>query len=203
MSRKQSTYYQTYHVYNIGVDKMTIFRDNGDLDYFCEQVNIYAEKYKIKIFAYCFIDHRYHMLIRAKRGNFKDISDFIKYTCGRYTRFFNDKSLTVYNLARSGIIFGAKYVSVPINNEEELKKCVIDIHNKSKLNINELEDYEYTSFRQYINKDKDSKVNFDTSYFEKTSRDEFLVLHQSYVKKDQPIEVQQGEYFLSYGIFKK
>lgn len=204
MNRKESTYYQTYHVYNYGVDKTTIFRDEKDIVSFCNLVNHYAEKYKIDIFAFCLIRYRYDMLIRPRRGNFKDVSDFMQYSIGRFTMNFNRRSLQDFNKKRHGRIFGCKYYSIPINNENELIKAVTDIHKKSKMNIDELSEYEWSSFRKYLYRDSvESLIHINTIYFENTGKDEFINIHRELNKNCDAVNVHEGEYFLSYGLLKK
>ncbi|HHT92648.1 MAG TPA: hypothetical protein GXZ66_03985 [Clostridiaceae bacterium] len=204
MRRKESTYYQTYHVYNYGVDKTTIFRDKKDIQSFCELVNYYAEKYYIDIFAFCLIRHRYDMLIRPKRGSFKDISDFMQYAIGRYTMNFNKRSLKYFGKKRHGRIFGCKYYSIPINNEDELIKAVVEIHKKSKLDIEQLSDYEWSSFRKYLHRDNiDSCIHISTMYFENIAPDELIAMHKELKAETEAIIIHEGEYYLSYGLLKK
>lgn len=200
--RKQSTYFETYHIYNMGAGKMTVFRDTEDLEKFTSLVEHYAEKYSIIIYAYCFESYQYHMLTRPKRGNFSDISNFIKMTCSLYTRYFNEKSLSKYNKYRSGVIFGAKFASKPIHNREELIEAICNIHNKSKLPF---EGNKHCSYDKYIEftegKLLDDTIKLDTSYLENTNILDFKDMHNGNIKKSKVIDVHQGEYYMSIGVF--
>ncbi|NLN03936.1 MAG: hypothetical protein GX166_03830, partial [Clostridiaceae bacterium] len=179
MKRKESTYYQTYHVYNYGVDKTSIFRDRTDILSFCDLVNNYAEKYFIDIFAFCLVRHRYDMLLRPKRGSFKDISDLMQYSIGRYTMNFNKRTFKDFNQKRHGRIFGCKFYSIPINNEDELRNAAVEIHKKAKMNLQELSEYEWSSFRKYLQGDKtDSCIHINPMYFEKFTPEEIIAMHQ-------------------------
>lgn len=183
---------------------MPIFRDKDDLEYFCSLVNKYAEQQKVTIFAYSLCESCYHMLVRSERGNFNDISVFLRLVGGMYGRFFNRKSLTVYNKPRHGVIFAAKFESTPINDVDEVKKYIVDIHKEAEMDFDKLKDYEYCSYGKYLNNEKlkEKGIKIKTSYLKDISKEDFLKMHNvEFNEEDKGIDIHQGDYFMSYGIF--
>lgn len=204
MQRKQSTFFETYYIYNKGARYMTIFRDQEDHEYFCSLINKYAEQQRVTIFAYNLCDYCFHMLVRAERGNFNDISLLFKLSGSMYGRYFNRKSKTVYNKPRHGVIFAAKFESIPINDAEELRKYIVDIHKEEEGDLSVLKDSEFCSYGKYLDEKKfeGKGININTSYFQHASKEELMNIHEGgYIKEDKGIDIHQGDYFLSYGVF--
>jgi len=148
-----------YHIYNRGVDKRTIFKDQQDygtfLGYLKEllspptskpyfrKITVNNKAYEIKdyccknchqtisLLAYCLMPNHFHLLINQSQP--RAIEDFMKSLGTRYTMYFNKR------YQRSGRLFQGVYQAVLIENEPQLLHTSRYIHlnplsNKSLLN---------------------------------------------------------------------
>ena len=152
MRRQKSTFYETYHIINKGVNNMHIFRNDEDKDKYLHLIKKGAEKYEIDVIAYCLMDNHYHLCVSSKNGEYKDITGFMRYANSQYVRYFNETSEPDENgVPRSGSIYGAPYKSIPVNSQFQLDRLVAYIHNNpSPLGV-DVKTYEYSSYYRYLN----------------------------------------------------
>jgi len=155
-----------YHIYNRGVGKMKIFKDDQDFRVFLSRLkeNLFPEKKKIEnsilkkevykrkllppksfdLICYCLMPNHFHLLIQQKT-NFP-ISKIISKVCTSYSMYFNKR----YN--RVGSLFQDTFKAVFIENNEQLLWTSLYIHeNPIKGNlIKNLKNYEWSSFKDYV-----------------------------------------------------
>ncbi len=160
-----------YHVYNRGVEKRNIFRDDYDYRVFMNLLKIYlsplpdainemekifpTKKIRIKktfhdeidIISLCLMPNHFHLLLHQNSS--KSITEFMRAVCTSYSMYFNKKYSRVGSLFQS--IFKAVYVS----KDEYLLHLSRYIHrNPLKLtgfNPVKLGEYPYSSFSTYLN----------------------------------------------------
>lgn len=175
-----------YHIYNKSIDNRLIFTDRIT-DYFFELLKyyrsikadlrysrfvdlpesikqfrlkeIYSVKYfRIEILAYCLMPNHFHLLIKQKLDN--GLIRFMSNILNSYTRYFNTLE------ERKGPIFLPQFRSRAITSREQL----IHISRYMHLNpytsgivdtIDDIENYVYSSFKDYVNDLDDSLVNTD------------------------------------------
>lgn len=123
-----------YHVYNRGVDKRQVIKDNEDADRFIKSLEFFNSKEPIislrdvisendnkikkpsnalvQIVCYSLNPNHYHLLLREI--NEGGISEFMKRVGGGYTWYFNNKN------KRSGSLFQGRFKSVHIESNEQL-----------------------------------------------------------------------------------
>lgn len=133
-----------YHVYNRGVDKRTIFSDEGDLDRFLlsleefntiEPIGSIFEKFHskkfgkkesadrlIEIVAYCLNPNHFHLLLKQVHDG--GISAFLQRLCGGYTKYYN------HRYKRSGVLFQGVFKSAHVDTNEYL------LHLSAYINLN-------------------------------------------------------------------
>lgn len=101
-----------YHIFNRGVDKRVIFKNQEQLDYFFKilQISNSAERKDFKhgkdekivdIVAYCLLPNHFHLLLKQKIDN--GISIFMQKLGTSYTKFFNVQD------DRTGSLFQGKF----------------------------------------------------------------------------------------------
>ncbi|MEK7669566.1 MAG: transposase [Patescibacteria group bacterium] len=154
---------ETYHIYNRGVGKMNIFKDEEDFKVFLFRLkeNLFPELMKRKglprsayrrkalppnsfdLIAYCLMPNHFHLLI--KQNSDISISVLVLKLCGGYSKYFNKK----YN--RVGSLFQDKFKAVPIHKNEQLLWTSLYIHeNPLKAEIvNDLSNYKWSSYLNY------------------------------------------------------
>lgn len=174
-----------YHVYNRGVEKRIIFKDNQDYSRFIKGLVVFndtkliddfKDRFKriinkshqrkeiVDIIAFCLMPNHYHMLLRQRADN--GITEFMRKLGGGYVNYFNLKH------ERVGTLFQGKFKSVLISNDSQFLYIPHYIHLnpldlifpdwREKKTINKkqaiyfLNNYEWSSYRDYIGEN-----NFD------------------------------------------
>lgn len=156
----------SYHIFNRGVEKKTIFTSDGDRIRFLKTIIYYqrlgpkpkfsmfnrsqnkqlkGEKI-IEIIAFCLMPNHFHLLIKQNRD--KAISEFLSKVTNSYTKYFNTK----YN--RVGPLFQGQFKAVLVESDEQITHLSRYIHLNPFVSdlINKLEDYSWSSFSDYLDK---------------------------------------------------
>ncbi|MBI4691896.1 MAG: transposase [Candidatus Terrybacteria bacterium] len=141
MERKfQFSIDEFYHLYNRGVNKMSIFSDNSDKDRFikllfvCNGTNpvvfktiqglpldkIEKGETIVDIGAYCLMPNHFHLLIKEKKEN--GISIFMEKLLTAYSMYFNKK------YERTGSLFEGTFRATHADQDEYLKYLFAYIH---------------------------------------------------------------------------
>jgi len=133
---------KVYHIMIRGVNKQEIFKDDFDRKKFLQIVKYYKKKYNINIYSYCLMLNHVHILI-------KDLDDkmckFMKQTVGLYSQFYNKKN------DRVGHLFQGRYKSEEVETKEYLLNVIRYIHkNPEKANFCKMQNYKWSSFKEYI-----------------------------------------------------
>lgn len=200
---------EIYHIFNRGIASQPIFLDKRDytraLDTFFYYQNVeppvkYSrflslslsersslleelrkkQYFLVEIIAYCLMPNHFHALMRQREDD--GISKFVSNFTNSYTRFFNTKR------ERRGPLFEGKFKSVRIENDEQLMHVSRYIHLNPYTGfvvktLQELKDYPYFSFQEYINKVKLSFCVKDvvlTNFENKDSYKEFVYDQANY-----------------------
>lgn len=154
-----------YHIYNRGINKERIFRDEQDYKTFLSYLKFYLsipilqgdslkaapsrqlKNYsgQVRLNAYCLLPNHFHLLIWQKE--FDRINFFMRSLATKYSRFFNCK----YN--RVGPVFQSVYKAVLVESEEQLRYLSKYIHRNS-LDVlptrSLLAGYKYSSYPNYL-----------------------------------------------------
>ena len=143
-----------YHIYNRGHNKMPIFIDNNDYDFFMlrlrqnlGEVFIHPSRnsYVIKTLppgsftleCYCLMPNHFHFLLQQK-GDIS-LSKLMGKVCTSYSKYFNKK------YAKVGSLFQDEFKAVRIVSHEQLMRVIEYIHHnpvKDGLVLNSV-DYPY------------------------------------------------------------
>jgi putative transposase len=182
-----------YHVYNRGVEKRTIFQNKSDYKRFIALLlvansdtpvdlngcsNIPLSKLPrgnrlVDIGAWCLMPNHFHILIKEKQKD--GISLFMKKLLTGYSMYFNIK------YQRKGILFERPFRAKHLNTDNYLKYIYSYIHlnpigiidagwkEKKIKDYKKTEDflnsYEYSSFLDYLGKDRDEKLIINPEEF--------------------------------------
>lgn len=146
-----------YHVYARGNNKQDIFIKQGDYGYFLGLLERYLSKAKIKsragvlypnfidrieLLSYCLMSNHFHILIYQFDKN--DMEKLMRSLMTSYSRYFNLK------YKRTGSVFNSRYRAVKINQDSYLLHISRYIH----LNPENWEDYKYSSWKYYVNRNE-------------------------------------------------
>ncbi|SFV56762.1 hypothetical protein MNB_SV-3-838 [hydrothermal vent metagenome] len=132
-----------YHIINRGVDKMNIFRQPDDYEYFEELMCFYMKSYGITLHNYCLMSNHYHLLIEIQHEN---LSKFMRQLNMSYAIYFNKK------YKRAGHLWQGRFKSWYVTNEAYLYTLMLYIEqNPLKANmVRDMEEYPYSSYHYFL-----------------------------------------------------
>lgn len=169
---------EVYHIFNRGIASQPIFLNKREYDRALGNIFYYQnsnppmkyskflkmsitdranlldklkiqQKWLVDIICYCLMPNHFHFLLRQRETN--GISKFMSNFTNSYTRYFNTKE------ERIGPIVQGKFASVRIETQEQLLHVSRYIHLNPYTSyvvktFQELEEYSYSSFPEYIGK---------------------------------------------------
>lgn len=193
-----------YHIYNRGVDKGLIFREDKDYKTFLSFLKFYlslqgessqvspSKKLKnyfgeIDLLCYCLMPNHFHLLIHQNSEH--GIDHFMRSLLTKYVRYFN----THYN--RLGPLFQGPYKAVRIENEYQFIYISKYIHrNPLSLSAYEesprrLREYTYSSYGNYLQNFTQAWVQPGAilSYFSRTYPQSS---YESFIEQSLPDDVK-------------
>jgi putative transposase len=153
-----------YHIFNRGVGKMDIFKDEADFLFFLHLIreNLFprsvpvrressASRYVRKtlppnsytLICYCLMPNHFHLLVR--QDELIAVSKLISKVCTSYSKYFNKK----YD--RVGHVFQDAFKAVLIESDSQLLWTSAYIHNNPKTAdlVKDLKDYHWSSYLDY------------------------------------------------------
>lgn len=174
---------QIYHVYNRGVDKRKIFLSNSDRRRFILAISHYkdfphikfsltllplgstslqtrSEKEKkpiVEIINYCLMPNHFHQILKQLKDG--GISEYLRKMSLSYATFFNTK------YGREGSLFQGPFKAVHVESKEQLIHLSRYIHlnpvisSKTNTPLDKLEEYPWSSYREYLDLDRDPICN--------------------------------------------
>lgn len=143
---------KTYHVIFKGIDSQNIFYNNQDRKFFLKQLSITKKQFEYQMYAYCLMDNHVHMVIRVAD---ELLSKSMQNILIRYAQYFNKK------YKRTGPLFQDRFKSKKVENQKYLLDVCRYVHrNPENAGIARTENYEWSSYKEYLGKEKlvDKKV---------------------------------------------
>ena len=151
-----------FHVYNRGNNRQQIFFKDENYLYFLKKVRKYIHPY-CDILSYCLMPNHFHFQIYATsltlskdEKNRNKFSEGIRHLLSSYTKAINVQE------TRTGSLFTQNTHSKNVSNKPNLAlTCFLYIHqNPMKAGlVRKMEDWEYSSFRDYCGLRKGSLCN--------------------------------------------
>jgi REP element-mobilizing transposase RayT len=108
-----------YHVMNRGLEHRPTFLNEPDHERFIGLLNDIAERWQVRIYAYCCMSTHYHLLIQTPHGN---LARVMRHLGGLYTQRFNRAR------TREGPLFRGRYRALLVEAETYLLRVVRYIH---------------------------------------------------------------------------
>lgn len=137
---------KVYHIILRGNDKQDIFFEEQDYKKFIKEIINTKEKYQYELFAYCLMTNHVHMILFDKKDN---LSKIIQSITVSYSSYFCKKYDKV------GHLFQNRFNSKCVESREYLIQLCRYIHqNPVKANIARVEEYRWSSYKEYINQNK-------------------------------------------------
>lgn len=195
---------QFYHVFNRGVERRHTFTTSKEFVRAYETLKYYRfanlplrfskfltlnkeekEKFIVKldrkntlveIIAYCFMPNHFHFLLRQNKDN--GTSKFMANFQNSYSKYFNKKN------ERTGPLFEGLFKAVLVESDEQLLHLTRYIHlnpvTPYLINEEELPNYEWSSFPEYLNHKEGSFIAADVAlnFFKSSEKYNQFVLDQ-------------------------
>jgi REP element-mobilizing transposase RayT len=132
------------HVYNRGVNKEEIFKDDEDYLFYLKRLRKYKEKSKIDLICYSLIPNHYHYILEQLSGS--PIVDFMRSVHTSYGQYFNKK------YKRVGPLFQDRFKQIVLEDNEKFIYLSAYINANAKIHriIEKAEDYNWSSYKDYL-----------------------------------------------------
>ena len=166
------------HVMVQGISRENIFfnamQKQVYLKYMSEVINLN----QVKILVYAIMDNHAHFLMYHK-NNCKEISRMMNVINSKYAKFYNK------NTDRVGYVFRDRFKSKEILDQKQLYNTIAYIHNNPKKAgiVEKLEDYDFSSYRKFINNQK-SKEDIELLFGTQNYKEIFNYIHRNYLESD-------------------
>ena len=135
-----------YHIIIKGIDESTIFYDDEDRNVFLNKLRISKKKYKYKVLAYCLMSNHVHLVISIENEN---LSKGIQSLIIRYASYFNKKYV------RKGPFVQNRFNSKKVESQRYFLEVCRYVHrNPEKAGIEKTDNYRWSSYHEYIGKEK-------------------------------------------------
>jgi len=196
-----------YHLYNRGVNRHLLFKDQKDYSTFLSYLQFYLSpppnlqgsslkvapsrklnNYvdEIELLAYCLMPNHFHLMV--KQNSEYAINHFMRSLCTKYSRYFNTRH------KRVGHLFQGIYKAVRIYDEYQFTYLTKYIHRNPldllafKDNPRRLHEYKYSSYGNYLHLFQQSWVSIEDvlSYFSKTNS---RLSYQNFVEESEPDDI--------------
>ena len=153
---------ESYHVYNRGNDKQSIFKEIENYRFFLKQLVKYLPKNTIQVLAYTLMPNHYHLLLRMMKSF--DVSKAMKDFSISYVKAMNNR------YGKVGHLFQGEFKAKHVDSAEYLLHLSRYIHmNPVFANLVPKPDqWEFSSYSDYLGSTKIgiTNTNFILSHFE-------------------------------------
>lgn len=169
-----------YHVYNRGVNREDIFKEDKNYDYFLERYGHYLANY-VDTLCYCLMPNHFHLFVRIK--NQVETHEVIK----AFKNFFISYAKAINkNYNRTGSLFQNKFKKKEIDSDSYFSMIIVYLHlNPVRAGLAKLpQDWKYSSYRA-LTGDKHTQIcrNEVLDWF--GGRNKFLEFHESFQAEEQ------------------
>ena len=135
-----------YHIIMRGIDKQDIFYNDKDKEFILNQLSKVKKKFNLEIYAYCLMYNHIHLVFRVEKNL---LSKSIQSLGIRYSQYFNKK----YD--RSGTFFESRFRSKTVEDKKYFLDVCRYVHrNPEKAGISTVEDWRWSSYNEYVTKEK-------------------------------------------------
>ncbi|WP_026727386.1 transposase [Flavobacterium denitrificans] len=132
-----------YHIYNRGINGITIFENEANKLYFLKQLAKYLEK-KISIFAYCLMNNHFHLVIRLDIEE-KEVTQAFSNLFNSYAKAFNKQT------NRTGSLFEKHFKRIRLKDENYLRHLIVYVHLNPKHHFNlDFTNFRFSSYQSFL-----------------------------------------------------
>ncbi len=164
---------QFYHIYNRSINHEKLFYSDFHYDYFFSKI-LKLQEY-LEINGYCLMPSHFHLLVRITAVDQDPIRRKIGDILSGYT-----KSINKY-YGRTGSLFQQHTKAKLISSEKYLLSSLYYIHQNPVIAglVDNLEDWKYSSYREYIGQTKNYSIDKDVILGKFSSIEDFIISSNS------------------------
>ena len=175
---------EVYHIIYNGIDGQDIFYDDSDKRVFLKKLLENKNEFMYKIFSYCLMSNHVHLVIEI---NDENLSKAMKSLSLKYVLYFNKK------YERSGPLFQNRFNSKCVENQRYfLDVCKYVHQNPEKARICKTKDYKWSSYHEYIGKEKIINKDAFLQYYNGNIDD--FINYTNYVKSENELDFIEYEF---------
>lgn len=131
------------HVYNRGVNKDKIFKDENDYIFYLNKIRKYKEKFNVGVICYSFLDNHYHYIL--EQIGEESITNFMRSVHTSYGQYFNKK----YN--RVGPLFQGRFKQSVLDDDNFIyMSAYVNANAQIHGIVSEAEKYKWCSYPDYL-----------------------------------------------------
>lgn len=145
--------FQFYHIYNRSINHEKLFYSDFHYDYFLSKM-LNLRKY-LKVLGYCIMPTHFHFLVQVTTVDQDPLRRKIGDILSGYTKSINK------HYGRTGNLFQQHTKAKLISSDKHLLSTLYYIHQNPVLAglVDNLEDWKYSSYREYIGLTKNYSVD--------------------------------------------
>ncbi len=173
-----------HHIVQRGHNREAIFVEATDYRYYISTLKEWKEELNIKVYGYCLMTNHVHLIINPGKEE-TNLGKLMKRLAGRQTRYVNHLE------RRTGSLWEGRYKSSPIETDTYLLACnrYVELNPVSAGMVTKAEDYEWSSYRQKVGKEKETWIDSDPAYIGLSEdKKERMRQYKNYINQDIPEE---------------
>ncbi len=148
---------QYYHIYNRSNNAEVVFKSEENYDFFLCKYQKYISG-KVETLAYCLMPTHFHFLVFIQSAETTIIKNNFGILLSSYTKAINSRH------KRHGSLFQLHTKAKPVDSDNYLMTLAAYIHqNPIRAGLtNKLENWKYTSYRDYVGLENTGMINKET-----------------------------------------
>ena len=168
-----------YHIYNRGMSKSPIFREEANYLFVLEKVKEYIKANHLSMIAYCLEPNHYHFLTR--QDGEEPAGNLPQFVFNSYTKAYNKR------YQHSGTLFEGRFRAKPIQTKSYLLHLCRYIHGNPVKDglVADPAQWPYSNYLEWIGERNGSLVDKDFIKTQFGNADEYKIFLFAYLKSRQ------------------
>lgn len=165
---------KVYHIILKGIDNQNIFYDDLDRNIFLKHLLKTKKDFNLNLYAFCLMDNHVHIVLKSEKVF---LSKSMQSLTIRYVQYFNKK------YKRTGTLVQSRFRSKSIEDQRYFLEVCRYVHrNPENAGIARTEDYQWSSYQEYLGKSKIIDKSVLLHYFDNNVADfvNFTIKNNSY-----------------------
>ena len=150
---------QYFHIYNRGVNKEDLFKEERNYHFFLQQYKLYSSDV-LETLAYCLLKNHFHLLVYVKENvevPRRDGQGMFKMNASKQLgHFFNSYAQSINKAhQRTGPLFESPFERKLVDNEAYLKAMIYYCHHNARHHgfVRDFREWEFSSYNAIIRND--------------------------------------------------